>query len=209
MPAPAYRATREGYLSPIDLHHIVDGISSDKQLKFIPANYWTFNATLEAVIYDREGLLEKKSDEAVGLVYRNVGYAIHSNAKKSAWEYVDKAIRNVTRKVGKDLIAPRSVISLIRAVEEERVETMQRAEYDELGRAALPPRHLGYRKPYFDEDVEKINAMQPIGTMHDEIGIPDYWLRVSMKPPFRRTCPGTGHSATRSARSKIHSRSTR
>jgi hypothetical protein len=178
---PAYTPTREGHLSPIDLHHIIDGISSDKRLKFIPANYWTYNATLEAVIYDREGLLEKTSAEAVGLVYRNVGYAIHSNAKKSAWEYVDKAIRNVGRKLGaKDLIAPRSVIGLIRAVEEERVETMQRAEYDELGNTALPLRHTGYRAPYFAQDLEKIAALQPIGTMHDEIGIPDYWLRVAI-----------------------------
>lgn len=193
MPAKDYKPTEEGRLSPIDLHHLVDGISAEKRLRFIPANYWTFNATQEAIIYDHPGLLGQPREEAVGLVYRNVGYAVHSNAQRNPWEYVDKAIRNVNRRVGKDLIAPRSVIALIRAVEEERVETRQRAEYDELVNNALPLRHQGYRRRYFQCDIEKIAEIQPIGVMQDDLGIPDYWLRVAIA--LKAVASGGSHTS--------------
>jgi hypothetical protein len=173
--APAASPSR---LGTNDLRGIVDAISGELRLKLIPGTSWYYEPTYNAIVYDHVAALEQHKDVATGTIYRSVGYAVHSKATTSPWHHVGNAVRIIERKVGKDLIAPRSVMALIHAMEEERVETMQRRHYAALEDNALPLRHCGYRAQVWKSDHARLKKIMPIGSFPRGLGVPDYWLRA-------------------------------
>jgi hypothetical protein len=139
MPRPIVdrRPKRLGYGT---LSLITSGIGRDKHVRLVPGEAWDIGSDGRTVTYPREKLADINESLALRSIYSNVGHVLYSQ-EPSPWKAIAKILRRVERSaITKDVqgqpvqIGTYVPYGIIRVLERERVERVQRREYAGLAK---------------------------------------------------------------------------
>lgn len=152
MPRPVVdrRPKRSGYGT---LSLITSGIGRDSNVRLVPGEAWDIGADGKTVTYPREKLPDINESLALRSIYANVGHVLYSQ-EPSPWKAIAKILRRVERSaIARDArgqpiqIGTYVPYGIIRVLERERVERVQRQEYSGLAKVGgTTPRPYLYER---------------------------------------------------------------
>src|SRR5450631_3706960 len=114
---------------------ITSGVGHEKNVRLIPGDAWDVGPDGTTISYPREKLADILESLALRSIYANVGHVLHSQ-EPSPWNAIAKIVKRVERSVRTQTPDGTSVqigsylpYGIIRVVERERVERIQRSAY--------------------------------------------------------------------------------
>lgn len=161
-------------MTPDALENLAKMLSSENGIRLVQGKTWFFDQDSNTLVYDRAQLLGMKHTQAAGLLIHNMGHAVYSLTKrplKREFEEFHKKVR--------DRIPPAVVPAMYEAMEDERSEYRMSHNLRNMRNQDLPVVYDGYRKEYFEKDLEAMRQVSQPGEVNKDTGVPVYYERAA------------------------------